>query len=70
MMNAYRFSRNVFALTIFLPIALAFHAQNEPDGSTWYSDGPWSESHPATSSDTPNGRTPLDAFFSIAVLSR
>lgn len=36
----YRFSRNVFALTIFLPMALAFHAQNDPDGSTWYNDGP------------------------------
>lgn len=31
----HRFSRNVFALTWFLPIALAFHAQKEPDGSTW-----------------------------------
>jgi hypothetical protein len=31
---AHRFSRNVFALVIFLPIALAFHAQKEPDGST------------------------------------
>lgn len=29
-----RFSKNVFALTMFLPIALAFQAQNEPDGST------------------------------------
>ena len=31
----HRFSRKVFALTWFLPIALAFHAQKEPDGSTW-----------------------------------
>jgi uncharacterized membrane protein len=29
-----RFSKKVFALTMFLPIALAFHAQNEPEGST------------------------------------
>jgi hypothetical protein len=31
---AHRFSRNVFALVIFFPIALAFQAQKEPDGST------------------------------------
>jgi hypothetical protein len=30
----HRFSRKVFALVIFLPIALAFHAQKEPEGST------------------------------------
>ena len=30
----HRFSRNVFALVIFFPIALAFQAQKEPDGST------------------------------------
>lgn len=33
--GAYLFSRKVFALTMFFPIADAFHAQNEPDGSTW-----------------------------------
>jgi hypothetical protein len=31
---AHRFSRKVFALVIFFPIALAFHAQKEPEGST------------------------------------
>ena len=29
-----RFSKKVFALIIFFPMALAFHAQNDPDGST------------------------------------
>lgn len=33
--STHRFSRKVLALTMFLPIADAFHAQNEPDGSTW-----------------------------------
>ena len=53
------FSKNVFAFTIFFPIALAFHAQNEPEGSTWYKLGPRVMSHPATNSETPYGRTPL-----------
>jgi hypothetical protein len=30
-----RFSRKVLALTMFLPMAEAFHAQKEPEGSTW-----------------------------------
>lgn len=30
----YRFSRKVLPLTIFLPMALAFQAQYEPEGST------------------------------------
>lgn len=34
-MQAHLFSRKVLALTMFLPIADAFHAQNAPDGSTW-----------------------------------
>lgn len=43
-----------------LPIALAFQAQNDPEGSTWYSDGVFEcASKPAIKSDTPNGRTPL-----------
>jgi len=29
-----RFSRKVFAFIMFLPIALAFHAQKDPEGST------------------------------------
>ncbi len=57
--RTHRFSRNVFAFTMFFPIALAFHAQNEPEGSTWYRLGPRVISHPATNSDTPYGRTPL-----------
>lgn len=57
--QTHRFSRNVFALTWFLPIALAFHAQNEPEGSTWYNVWPRALSKPATRSETPNGRTPL-----------
>ena len=32
--NANRFSKNVFAFTMFFPIALAFQAQYDPDGST------------------------------------
>jgi len=59
--GTHRFSRNVFALVWFLPIALAFHAQNEPEGSTWYSVWPRALSNPATRSETPNGRTPLRA---------
>lgn len=55
----YRFSKNVFALTMFFPIALAFHAQNDPEGSTWYKLGPLVASQPATKSDTPYGLTPL-----------
>jgi hypothetical protein len=57
--TTHRFSRKVFALTMFLPIALAFHAQKEPEGSTWNKLGPRFASQPATSSDTPYGRTPL-----------
>jgi uncharacterized membrane protein len=30
----HRFSKNVFALTMFFPFALAFQAQKEPEGST------------------------------------
>jgi len=30
----HRFSKNVLALTMFFPIALAFHAQKDPEGST------------------------------------
>ena len=48
-----RFSRKVLALTIFFPIALAFHAQKDPDGSTWYNMGPRLTSQPATKSETP-----------------
>lgn len=59
MRRAYRFSKNVFAFTMFFPIALAFHAQYEPEGSTWYKHGPRVMSHPATKRDTPYGRTPL-----------
>src|SRR6185437_931004 len=55
----HRFSRNVFALTMFFPIVDAFHAQYDPDGSTWYNPGPFS-SYPQTNNDTPNGRTPLE----------
>jgi hypothetical protein len=29
-----RFSKKVLAFTIFFPIALAFQAQNDPEGST------------------------------------
>jgi len=36
----YLFSKKVLALIIFLPIAVAFHGQYEPEGSTWYKDGP------------------------------
>jgi hypothetical protein len=35
LLMAHRFSRKVFAFVMFFPIALAFHAQKEPDGSTW-----------------------------------
>jgi hypothetical protein len=56
----HRFSKNVLALTMFFPIALAFHAQKDPEGSTWYKLGPRLMSHPATSNDTPKGRTPLN----------
>ena len=42
---------------MFFPIALAFHAKYDPEGSTWYSCGPL-ESNPATRSDVPKGRTP------------
>ena len=61
--DTYRFSRNVFALTMFLPIALAFHAQKEPDGSTWYNVGPRLMSQPATSNETPYGLTPLNSML-------
>ena len=57
--DTYRFSRNVFALTMFFPIALAFHAQKDPDGSTWYNVGPLLMSQPATNNETPYGLTPL-----------
>ena len=57
--QTHRFSKNVFALTMFFPIALAFHAQKEPEGSTWYKLGPRVMSQPATNSETPYGRTPL-----------
>jgi hypothetical protein len=30
----YRFSKKVFALTMFLPMEVAFHGKYEPDGST------------------------------------
>jgi hypothetical protein len=43
---------------MFLPIAEAFHAKYEPEGSTWKRCGP-SASYPATSNETPKGRTPL-----------
>ena len=58
--RTYRFSRNVLAFTMPLPIALAFHAQKDPEGSTWYSDGVFEcASKPAIRSETPKGRTPL-----------
>jgi len=34
MIISYLFSKKVFAFTIFFPIALAFQAQKDPDGST------------------------------------
>lgn len=60
--KTHRFSRNVLAFTWFLPIALAFHAQNEPDGSTWYIVCPFALSNPATNNDTPYGLTPLPSL--------
>ena len=40
-----------------LPMADAFHAKYEPLGSIWKSCGPlWSK--PASSTETPKGRTP------------
>ena len=33
--QAYLFSKKVFALLMFLPIALAFQAQKLPEGSIW-----------------------------------
>jgi len=38
---------------MFFPIALAFHAQYDPEGSTWYSDWPRCESQPAMRSEIP-----------------
>ncbi len=57
--RTYRFSRKVLPLTMFLPMALAFQAQYDPDGSTWYRDWPLCASQPAISSEIPYGRTPL-----------
>ena len=70
--RANRFSRNVLALTMFLPMLAAFHAKKEPCtrlaackmrklstlGSTWKSAG-LPPCMPTTSSEMPNGRTPL-----------
>ena len=53
---------------MFLPIALAFQAQYDPDGSTCHNVGPLLISHPATSKDTPYGRTPLSYRYSITEL--
>jgi hypothetical protein len=33
--TTYLFSKKVFALLIFFPMALAFHAQKLPEGSIW-----------------------------------
>lgn len=49
---------------MFFPMALAFQAQNDPEGSTWYKDGPLLMSQPATNSETPYGRTPLQTSTS------
>lgn len=34
-MTAHLFSKKVLAFTMFLPIAEAFHAKYEPEGSIW-----------------------------------
>jgi hypothetical protein len=41
-------------------LLLTCHAKYDPLGSIWYSCGPLS-SYPASSRDTPNGRTPPDS---------
>jgi hypothetical protein len=33
--TTYLFSKKVFALLMFFPMALAFHAQKLPEGSIW-----------------------------------
>jgi len=51
------FSRYSLRIEALLPIALAFHSENAPDGSVWKSLGcpSWK---PVKKQETPNGLTP------------